>query len=235
MVHVLDEDKSLASALTAGDLAAAAQRLVAAELRVPRGAWNAEHTLGDRPGDLGFLVLDGLLIRRSTLGRHVCVELLGSGDLVRPWDAEDAGAAPLTTGARWRVVEAARLAVLDARFAALAVRFPPLTAALLSRTVRRAQWLATLLAVSAMPRLDARLLAVLWHLADRWGKVGREGTIVPLRLTHEILAGLVGAQRPSVTTALRSLERRDFVRRDAAGGWLLLGDPPGDPERATEE
>ena len=235
MVHVLEEDKGLASVLSGGDLAAAAQRLVAAELRVPRGPWKAAHALGDRSADLGFLVLDGLLVRRSTLGRHVCVELLGSGDLLRPWDAEDPAAAPLTTGARWRVVESARLAVLDARFASLFVRFPPLTAVLLSRAVRRSQWLATLLAVSAMPRLDARLLAVLWHLADRWGRVGRDGTVVPLRLTHEILAGLVSAQRPSVTTALRSLERQGLVRRDASGGWLLLGDPPGDPERATEE
>jgi DNA-binding IclR family transcriptional regulator len=56
-----------------------------------------------------------------------------------------------------------------------------------------------------------------------------------MRLTHETLAGLVGAQRPSVTTALRALERRDLVRRAEAGGWLLLGDPPDDPERAVEE
>ncbi len=235
VVHVLEEDPGLGAALGAGDRAAATERLVAPELRLPRGRWDGDGPLGQRAGDLGFLILEGLLVRRIELGRHVFVELLGSGDLVRPWDFEDAGGAPVAAAARWRIAETARLAVLDARFAAAAGRFPALTAAMLSRVVARAQWLATLLAVTSMPRLDARLLTVLWQLADRWGRVGREGTIVPMRLTHETLAGLVGAQRPSVTTALRALERRDLVRRAEAGGWLLLGDPPDDPERAVEE
>jgi DNA-binding IclR family transcriptional regulator len=59
--------------------------------------------------------------------------------------------------------------------------------------------------------------------------------LLPLRLTHETLAGLSGAQRPSVTTALRTLERDGALRRDEQGGWLLLGDPPGDAERAVGE
>ena len=50
----------------------------------------------------------------------------------------------------------------------------PSIAELTSRTLRRSRHLAVLLAVAAMPRLDARLLAVLWHLADRWGRVGPE-------------------------------------------------------------
>ena len=232
-MQVLDEDRGLASVLRPQDRAAATQRLVAAELRVPRGRWDPDHPLGASASDLGFLILDGLFLRQASLGRHVCVELLGAGDLLRPWDVDEPDASPLAHRAKWQVVESGRLAVLDARFATLAGRFPPLVAAMLSRTIRRSQWLALLMAVSAMPRLDARLLAVLWHLADRWGRVGTEGTQVPVRLTHETLAGLVGAQRPSVTTALRALEGRGLIRRGDGGGWLLLGDPPRDPERAA--
>ncbi len=235
VVHVLEEDPGLGAALGAADRAAATERLVATELHVPRGGWEGDHALGTRAGDLGFLVLDGLLVRRTELGRHAFLELLGSGDLVRPWDVDEPGAAPVAASTCWRIAEASRFAVLDARFAAAAGRFPPLTAALLSRVVRRAHLLATLLAVASMPRLDARLLTVLWQLADRWGRVGHEGTVVPMRLTHETLAGLVGAQRPSVTTALRALERRELVRRGEGGGWVLLGDPPDDPERAVGE
>jgi CRP/FNR family transcriptional regulator, cyclic AMP receptor protein len=234
-VHVLAEDRGLGAQLPTEELTAATQHLVAAELRLPEGPWRVEHPLGDTPGDLGFLVVDGLLSRDVRVGRHACAELLGPGDVLRPWDGDEGGGAPVRHESAWRTLQAARLAVLDARFAGLAGRFPPVVAELMSRTLRRSRDLALLLAIAGMPRLDARLLAALWHLADRWGHVGAEGTLLPVRLTHETLAGLVGAQRPSVTTALRALERRGALRRDARGGWLLLGDPPGDAERAVGE
>jgi CRP-like cAMP-binding protein len=234
VVHVLSEDRRLAAQFPPEDLTAVTQRLVAAELRVSEGPWEPERPLGSAPGDLGFLIFDGLLSRDVSVGRHACAELLGPGDLLRPWDIDDGGSAPIRHEATFRVHQPARLAVLDSQFAALAGRFPPLVAELLSRTLHRSRQLTVLLAIAAMPRLDARLLAALWHLADRWGHVSPQGTLLPLRLTHETLAGLVGAQRPSVTTALRSLERRGALRRDEGGGWLLLGDPPGDAEQALQ-
>jgi len=63
-----------------------------------------------------------------------------------------------------------------------------------------------------------------WHLAERWGRVGPGGVLVPLRLTHRTLADLVGARRPSVTAALGDLSRRDLITR-AGDGWVLQGDP----------
>jgi hypothetical protein len=237
VVRVLEEDPGLAASLDDAERAVAAQHLVAAEMRVPRGPWDPSHPLGHARGDLGYLVLDGLLVRETALGRHTTAELLGGGDLLRPWNHnEDISEAPIATRNAWRVLQPLRLAVLDARFAALCSRMPPITAELLNRTLRRSRLLGLLLALSAMPRLDARLLALLWHLADRWGTVGPDGTLVPLRLTHATLAQLVGAQRPSVTSALRTLERRGLLTRvPHGGGFLLLGDPPGDPERALAD
>ena len=238
VVRVLDEDPGLAASLDDAERAVAAQHLVAAELKVSRGPWTIEHPLGQTRGDLGFLVLDGLLVRETVIGRHTTAELLGAGDLLRPWDhhGEELPDAPIATRHAWRVLQPTRLAVLDARFAALCSRLPPVSAELLSRSLRRSRLLGLLLALSAMPRLDARLLALLWHLADRWGTVGPDGTLVPLRLTHATLAQLVGAQRPSVTSALTSLEQRGLLTRlPHGGGWLLLGDPPGDPEQAIAQ
>jgi CRP-like cAMP-binding protein len=233
IVHVLEEDPELGAALGDAERGLAAQHLVAAELRVPVGDWRPEHPLGAAAGDLGFLVLDGLISRDTSIGRHETTELLGRGDLLRPWDhAEDAGS-PIAWRHSWRVLEPTRLAVLDARFGAIAGRFPTVTACLIGRTLRRSRLLGILLAVSAMPRLDERLLTLLWALADRWGRVGHEGTAVALPLTHATMARLVGAQRPSVTSALRTLEDRGFLARPSAGpGWVLLGDPPGDAEQA---
>lgn len=233
VVHVLEEDPELCDALSDAERSLASQHLVAAELRLPVGAWQPDHPLGSAPGDLGFLILDGLLTRETRIGRHETAELLGEGDLLRPWDHGEGEGAPIAWDHGWRVLEPTRLAVLDARFGALTGRFPTVNACLISRTLRRSRLANLLLAVSSMPRLDERLLTVMWALADRWGRVGPEGTIVPLPLTHAMIARLVGAQRPSVTSALKTLEDRGFIGRAAAGtGWVLHGDPPGDPEQA---
>ena len=52
------------------------------------------------------------------------------------------------------------------------------------------------------------------------------GVVLPLRLTHGWLANLVGAQRPSVTTALGNLAGAGLVERLDDGSWLLRGEPP---------
>ena len=72
---------------------------------------------------------------------------------------------------------------------------------------------------------------MLWYLADRWGKVRPDGVNVPLELTHQTLGRLVGAQRPSVTTALKQLGEEGRVTRCDDGTWLLHGDPPDTLER----
>ena len=56
------------------------------------------------------------------------------------------------------------------------------------------------------------------------------GVALPLVLSHRLLGGLVGARRPTVSTALTELaRRREIVRRDD-GTWLLAGEaPPATP------
>jgi hypothetical protein len=45
---------------------------------------------------------------------------------------------------------------------------------------------------------------------------------------------MVGARRPSVTTALGQLIAREEIERRPDGGWLLRGDPP-EPRASTAE
>jgi hypothetical protein len=52
--------------------------------------------------------------------------------------------------------------------------------------------------------------------------------VVPVRLTHDMIGRLVGAHRPSVTTALSELSRANRIAR-LPHGWLLRGDPPAAP------
>jgi hypothetical protein len=58
------------------------------------------------------------------------------------------------------------------------------------------------------------------------GHVTREGTTVPLPITHAELGHLVGAQRSTVTLALKDLAGRGEVLRRSDGVFVLKGDPP---------
>ena len=118
------------------------------------------------------------------------------------------------------------VAVLDRRFAAEAARYPEITAVLFDRLSERSVRLATTQAISQLTRVDRRLKALFWHLAERWGRVSGDGVIVPLALTHRILGQLVGARRPTVSTALSELAEREELIRRPDGSWLLRGDPP---------
>jgi len=172
----------------------------------------------------GLLVLSGLLVRRVRVGRAVSSELLGAGDILRPWEEPGQwGAIPPRS--EWRVLVPARLAVLDEHITRQIGRWPELTVAFSNRLVRRQRHAEYLAAVSHLPRVEDRLLAALWHLADNWGTVTPVGVRVPVRLTHELLGEIVGARRPSVTTAIHGLERSGQLRRERGGGFLLVGDP----------
>jgi CRP-like cAMP-binding protein len=175
---------------------------------------------------IGLWVLDGLLIRRVGVDGRFGAELLGDGDLLRPWQGEDIDStlAP-TTG--WRVIECARLAVLDASAAHRLARYPALTGAVAARALNRARSLAIMMAIVHHARTEVRLHMLLWHLADRWGRVRADGVTLPLQLSHAVLADLVAAQRPSVTVALKKLGERKLIR-PLVEGWLLCGEPPGE-------
>lgn len=221
-VYVLDHDAGLRSALDEPDRSRARQHAVAGILELSTGSWHPHQHL--RPeAHLGLLVLDGLMIRDVQVPDARCGELLGPGALLRPWDDAATGA-PMRHEVAWQVVAPCRLAVLDQHFLRVAAHWPPLLNALFARAVERTHNLAVMMSIHSLKRVDMRLLAFFWHLADRYGKVTTDGVLVPLGLTHRQLALLVGAQRPSVTSALGALAGRDLLRRDVEGEWLLSGE-----------
>lgn len=77
------------------------------------------------------------------------------------------------------------------------------------------------LVIAEQPRVEDRLLALFWLLSERFGRVTADGVVVALSTTHEALGRLIGAQRPTVTIALRALRERGAVLRRPGGGWLL--------------
>ena len=120
------------------------------------------------------------------------------------------------------------LAVLDDGLVVRTGPWPQIGVELFSRGLRRAHALAVALAISHHQRVDERLMLTLWHLAERWGRVTPEGIVVPLPLSHQRLADLIGAQRPSVTTAVGTLSRSGRLGRRDGGEWVLHGAPPAE-------
>jgi len=224
-VRLLEADPDLGGLMSDARRAEAERDLVVRTHRLPIGPWDVSRLAGASSDHLGLLVLDGVLARELIVADHVSAELLGPGDVIRPWQGGSRGSL-LPVDAIWSVLSTLTVAVLDRRFAAEAARYPEVTAALFDRLGERSVRLATTQAISQLTRVDRRLKALFWHLAERWGRVTGDGVVVPLALTHRILGQLVGARRPTVSTALSELSDRAELVRRPDGAWLLRGDPP---------
>jgi CRP/FNR family transcriptional regulator, cyclic AMP receptor protein len=236
VAQVLVRDPDLAAGLDGERLRKAQRDLIAATVVAYEGPWDPEAEAEGVRGGIGLLVLEGLIVRRvGRAGRHGA-ELLGPGDLMRPWqhDGEDV-TVPFESS--FRVIERSLLALLDLRFAACAAPYPEVTGALVGRAMERSRTLVVNMAIAHYPRIDRRLLVLMWHLADRWGRVTPEGIRITLRLTHQLLADLVAARRPSVTSALQQLSHEGLISKHG-DSWILHGAPPTElyaMERATSE
>lgn len=209
------------------------------ELRVrvstfPVGEWDGGRLADADPMHLGLLVIEGVLAREVVLGDTVSTELLGPGDILRPWHIEGPPEL-LPVAIRWNALSIVRLGLIDRRTTVALGRFPEIGAVIVDRMSERAHRLAVTQAISQLNRVDRRLLALFWHLAERWGRVARDGIAVPLVLSHRLIGELVGARRPTVSTALAELARDDQLVRREDGTWLLTGEPVAVPATPAAE
>ena len=220
-VALLDADPDLAAGVPAEEQELARGRAVAGVMELEPPSWDTREVVArSEAGWLGLFVLDGLLIRRVEVGKRAACELFGPTDLIRPWDT-DGDYDPLPMTVTWLVLKRTRLAVLDTSFVLRIARWPTITSRIVSRVAQRARYLTLTAAVTHLPRAYARLLILFWLLAERWGRVVTEGVYVTLPLTHEVLAMLIGAHRPTVTIALQRLTRAGFLIRQRSDRWLL--------------
>src|SRR3954453_18737821 len=240
-VPLLQVDHELAERLSAATLAAAEPMALAPTEGVPPPAGGPRPPAPpgrpppgggpprppadeDRSAHLGLLVLDGFLARRVRVLERPATELLGPGDLLPPWEPDRTE--PFAVGARWEVLEEARVAVLDRRFTGLVARWPEITVALFGRAVSRSRSLSLSLAITQLVGVDLRILAMLWHIAERWGAREADGVALPVRLTPEPPGSLLSAQRPTVTRALGPLLDDGRVSRRDDGLLAVHGEPP---------
>jgi CRP/FNR family transcriptional regulator, cyclic AMP receptor protein len=216
-VRLLDADVDLSERVS-DSVAPRSAELTVATLSLQPGSWTPDADVVE--ASAGLLVFDGVLVRTVRVARQRSSELIGEGDLIFPRDPDQ----PLATVAfdvEWDVLQPAELGILDDAFFATACRFPEVNAALMMRCVQRSHRLALQLAIGDLRRIDDRMIALFLHLGDRWGRMTSEGIYVPLRLTHDLIAQLLGAQRPTVTTSLNDLQRAGRLARRPDRSWIV--------------
>jgi CRP/FNR family transcriptional regulator, cyclic AMP receptor protein len=164
----------------------------------------------------------GMVLHRLQIGDHSGIQLLGPGDLllqgsdlIPAWLADD----------EFRASAPLRLGLLGNEFLAAARRWPQIIEGLYACVADQMQRVTGQLVTCQLPRVDERVLSLLWLLAEAWGQVTAGGVRLPLNLTHETIGALIGARRPTVTLALRKLSEEGAILHQEAG-WLLLRDPP---------
>jgi CRP-like cAMP-binding protein len=219
LVRLLDVEPDFGAGIDAGTVETARRATLVPAMTLRPGPCHADalHVATTAAGPFAALMLEGILTRDCQLADRVTTQLFGPGDVV-PLRA-DASTTPVLLP-RWFVAADTRVAVFDQRFLAATQRWPWLAARVVERSAAWADRALALQAISHIARVDRRIIALLWHLADRWGRFSRDGPIVPLTLTHAAIGTLIGAQRPTVSLAITAL-RASGALQPHEEGWLL--------------
>jgi CRP/FNR family cyclic AMP-dependent transcriptional regulator len=220
-VSLLAADHELAEAVPAADLPRAQRAIWATAITFEAGP--IDITMAPfSPTVFALIVVKGVLIRQTSLSARAMIEVLIPGDIVSPWSPSPT--APLTATGLTALHEVC-LAALDQAFIQAAATWPGLMATIQRRLGDQHHRLATHGAICQLPRIEQRVMAVMWLLAARTGTVTPEGTELSLPLTHQALAQLTGARRPTVSLAIKRLREYGYLERRANGAWLLPRGP----------
>lgn len=227
-VRLVDVDPDFARLIPGSEKeSAGGVKLPAIDL--PQGEFDPVEVIGRVGGYYGVLV-EGMLHCTARVGDHVSLRVLGPSAVVPTFERTPQ---PFFATSQWTMASPGRIAVLGDDFLRAARTWPPLYLDLLYRMEEQTDQLITQLTLCQLPRVEDRLLAMLWLLAESWGKVTAAGTLLPLHFTHQALGAMVGARRSTVTLALGKLsERGSAVDRD--GGWLLLEPPLQSREQPSQ-
>jgi CRP-like cAMP-binding protein len=169
-----------------------------------------------------LLIIRGALTQEVDLSDRTMIELLLAGDVLLPWPPSPT--AP-ETQVRVTALEPVQVAVLGQAYIRAAAVWPQLLIILQRRLNDQKHRLAAHGAICQLPRVEQRVMAIMWHLAARTGTVSPEGTELSRPLTHDNLAYLTGSRRPTVSLAVKRLRDLGYLDRRAEGTWLLPNVP----------
>src|SRR3954469_13123721 len=131
-------------------------------VQLPAGDLDLSAVLADHSA-FGLLLLDGMLARRVVVSGTATLRLVGPGDVV---GAAPAAASMLLAGSGWRAAAPTRRAVGGREVLLAAHRAPRLVAGLQVRGAEQADRVMLQLAICQLPRVEDRVLSMLWLEGD---------------------------------------------------------------------
>ena len=172
------------------------------------------------PDAFDFLIVDGVVIKQTVLHRRAALELLGAGDVLAP---------PLTAirqlesraQSRYLAHGPVSLAALETHFRLAVRRWPGIADFLHDRLGQQAHRASMHLAMLHLPRVEDRITALFADLAERFGRMSGESILVDLPLTHDLIGGLVGSRRPTVSLGLQNLSADGTLEGREGNRWTL--------------
>jgi CRP/FNR family transcriptional regulator, cyclic AMP receptor protein len=181
--------------------------------------------LAGAPGDaFGFLLVDGIVLKETTLATRSALELLNAGDVLAPTLGE-AQQYESRAVSRYLAHGPASLAVLGERFRAASRRWPEVGDDLHGRLARQTHRASAHLAMLHASRVEERIALLFEDLGERCGRMTADGVVIDISLTHDVIGRLVGAQRPTVSLALQTLAGAGSLCRADRDRWMIPRDP----------
>jgi CRP/FNR family transcriptional regulator, cyclic AMP receptor protein len=167
-----------------------------------------------------FLVIDGVVLKETTLADRSAFELLGAGDFLAP-PLSALRQAQSRARSHYLAHGPVSLAVIDGRFRQAAQRWRGLFDILHDRLGQQTHRASMHLAMLHLPRTEDRIKLLFADLAERFGRMTADGILIDLSLTHKIIGGLVGSRRPSVSLALHTLASDGLLTRVGPDRWVV--------------
>lgn len=178
------------------------------------------------PADAFMTIVEGRVkvFKTTPSGKEVILEIFGAGDPLGAVAVYENMALPASAIA---LEPTSCLSIARQEFFRLLEQHPALVRGLLSGLTLRLAELTRRLAELTGSRVETRLARLLLKLADRMGVAGRGGTIVPMPLSRQELADLIGT---TIETTIRIMSRwqKDDIVHTEKDGFVLL-------DRATLE
>ena len=165
-------------------------------------------------------VVEGTVVKETTLATRSALEVLGPGDLLAP---------PLSATrqlesravSRYVALGRASLAPVGMSFTRVAARFPAVSKFLHARLAEQAHRASMHLAMLHRPRAEDRIITLFTDLAERFGRVSADGILIDLPLTHDLIGRLTGSRRPTVSLALQTLHDDGLLAKHDDNRWKL--------------
>lgn len=176
------------------------------------------------PAEALYLVAHGRvkLLRHSTSGHEVVLDLLGQGDPFGGLSVLGRRRYPQSAVAQ---TDCCVLMITTADFRHLLHTYPEVAVSALDGVARDLEAAHDIIrSLSTLP-VEARIARVLLDLADRLGETDAAGTLIQSPLSQQDLAAMVASTAETVSRTISSLRRRGFV--ETGRQWIRVSDRAG--------